>query len=116
MPIGNCKQDKCEGPVAGKGYCKRHYRAWKLGKLPKARYKICTAEGCRKPRDTGSKCTEHVPVSRRAKAAAAAAEKKAAAPAPTEAAAPSEPAQPAEEAPAPEAPAAAPDGEATEGN
>ncbi len=122
MPTGSCKHDKCEGPAAGKGYCMRHYRAWKLGKLPKARYKICTAEGCRKPRDTGSKCTEHVPVSRRAKAAAAAAEKQvvaaaaaekqaaaaAAAPAPTEAAAPAEAA---EEAAAPEAPAAASDGE-----
>ena len=81
MPKGNCKQEKCEGPAVGKGYCKRHYRAWKLGKLPKARYKICTAEGCRKPRAAGAKCTEHVPVTRKAKAEAAAAEKKAAAPA-----------------------------------
>lgn len=119
MPNGNCKHEKCEGPAAGKGYCKRHYRAWKLGKLPKARYKICTAEACRKPRAAGSKCAEHTPVSRRAKAAAAAAEKQAAAPA-----APAEPVAPIEVAAAPEtteaaneAPAAAAtEGEASDGN
>jgi len=60
MPKGSCKHEGCEAPVAGKGYCKRHYASWKRGALPKARYKICTAEGCRKPRlPLGSKCAEH---------------------------------------------------------
>ncbi len=59
MPKGSCKLDGCEKPVAAKGYCTRHYKAWRRGALPKARYKICTHEACRKPRAIGSKCEEH---------------------------------------------------------
>jgi hypothetical protein len=59
MPRGNCKHEGCTGAVAGKGYCARHYRKWRRGELPKARYKICTHEGCRKARHAGSKCAEH---------------------------------------------------------
>ena len=59
MPKGSCKLDGCEKPSAGKGYCARHYKAWRRGALPKARYKTCTHEACRKPRTIGSKCEEH---------------------------------------------------------
>jgi hypothetical protein len=59
--------------------------------MPKPRYKICTAEKCRKPRARGSLCEEHFAASRRKGDAAAAA------PAP---AAPAAPATPAPEAPA----------------
>ena len=59
MSKGTCKHEGCEGNVTGKGYCARHYKAWRRGTLPKARYKICTHEGCRKPRTIGSKCEEH---------------------------------------------------------
>jgi len=59
MPKGSCKHDGCEKPSAGKGYCARHYKAWRRGALPKARYKTCTHEACRKPRAIGSKCEEH---------------------------------------------------------
>ncbi len=60
MSKGNCKFESCAREAAGKGYCTRHYKQWRQGKLPKGRYKICTAEGCRKPRAaTGSKCEEH---------------------------------------------------------
>ena len=105
MPKGNCKHEQCEGPSVGKGYCKRHYRAWKVGKLPKARYKICTHEACRKPRAAGSKCSEHQPVSKRAIAAAAAVEK-------AEAAAKQKAAEP----PPVEVPAEAPADETAGGN
>ena len=55
-----CKFKGCSKEVAGKGYCARHYAQWKRGKLAKGRYKICTAEGCKKPRTAiGSKCEEH---------------------------------------------------------
>ena len=60
MPKGNCKLEGCTAAAVGKSYCTRHYKQWRQGKLPKARYKICTAEGCRKPRAAGSKCQEHV--------------------------------------------------------
>jgi hypothetical protein len=59
MAKGPCKQDGCERPSVGKGYCDRHYRQWRRGELPKGRYKTCTAEACRKPRANGSKCAEH---------------------------------------------------------
>ena len=60
MSKGTCKSEECSGPVVGKGYCARHYKQWRRGALPKGRYKICTAEACRKPRAAaGSKCEEH---------------------------------------------------------
>ncbi len=59
MAKGPCKKDGCEKASVGKGYCARHYKEWRRGALPKGRYKICTAEGCRKPRHAGSKCEEH---------------------------------------------------------
>lgn len=60
MPKGTCKFEGCAGEVVGKSYCARHYKQWRQGKLPKGRYKICTAENCRKPRAAlGSKCEEH---------------------------------------------------------
>jgi hypothetical protein len=59
MPKGPCKLDGCENPAMGKGYCARHYKQWRQGTLPKARYKTCTHEACRKPRSVGSKCEEH---------------------------------------------------------
>jgi hypothetical protein len=36
-----------------------HYRLWRHGEMPKARYKICTFEKCRKKRVRGSLCEEH---------------------------------------------------------
>jgi hypothetical protein len=59
MTKGPCKMDGCEKAAVGKGYCARHYKQWRGGALPKARYKICTSENCRKPRHAGSKCEEH---------------------------------------------------------
>lgn len=60
MSKGNCKIEACAASAVGKGYCARHYKRWREGALPKGRYKICTAEGCRKPRAAaGSKCAEH---------------------------------------------------------
>ena len=59
MSKGTCKFEGCSADVVAKGYCSRHYKKWRQGILPKARYKICTAEACRKPRSAGSKCEEH---------------------------------------------------------
>jgi hypothetical protein len=42
-----------------KGYCNVHYKKWRHGELTHGRYKICTKEGCRKPRAKGSLCAEH---------------------------------------------------------
>ena len=59
MPKGTCKFEGCAATAVGKGYCARHYKRWRHGALPKARYKICSSEGCRKPRAVRAKCEEH---------------------------------------------------------
>jgi hypothetical protein len=56
---GTCKAAGCEKDVQAKGYCPRHYRQWRKGKLPKPRYTTCHAEGCRKPRERRGLCREH---------------------------------------------------------
>jgi len=59
MSKGNCKKDGCGKEVRAKGYCDRHYRQWRRGKLPKPRYSTCHSEGCRKPRQRRGLCAEH---------------------------------------------------------
>lgn len=59
MSKGTCKGDGCSKEVRAKGYCDRHYRQWRKGKLPKARYSTCNAENCRKPRSRRGLCEEH---------------------------------------------------------
>ena len=54
-----CKAEGCSREAVAKNYCRKHYRLWKRGEMPKARYKICTAENCRKPRFKGSLCEQH---------------------------------------------------------
>ncbi len=54
-----CKASECSHEVIAKGYCRKHYRLWKAGEMPKPRYKICTEEKCRKPRFKSSLCEEH---------------------------------------------------------
>ena len=56
---GNCKEKDCAREAVGKGYCRKHFRLWRAGEMPKARYRICTFEKCRKPRAHGSLCDEH---------------------------------------------------------
>jgi hypothetical protein len=56
---GTCKAEGCEKDVAGKGYCARHYQAWRRGDMPKARYKTCRTEGCRKKQTAKGHCEEH---------------------------------------------------------
>jgi len=54
-----CKAKDCEREAHAKHYCRKHYRLWTQGEMPKARYKICTTEKCRKKRFRGSMCEEH---------------------------------------------------------
>jgi hypothetical protein len=56
----SCKHESCNRPASGgKGYCDRHYAAWKRGKLPKARFDTCRAEGCHKRVVGRGRCEEH---------------------------------------------------------
>ena len=67
---GTCKTEGCAKEVVGKGYCVRHYKLWRQGDLPKARYKTCTTDGCRKKQTAAGHCDDH---QKKKKVAAAAA-------------------------------------------
>ena len=55
-----CCVEKCKQPVRAKGYCRKHYIAWRRGKVGKKhRYNTCSKEGCRKPAVAGGVCAEH---------------------------------------------------------
>jgi hypothetical protein len=100
---GPCKADSCEKEAVGKGYCKRHYRLWKRGEMPKARYNTCVAEGCHGKVVQSMRCAEHQKIKPAEEAPAdEAAPVEAPAEAPAEEAAD---ATPADEAPKEEAPA-----------
>jgi hypothetical protein len=55
-----CRTPKCKQSVRAKGLCRKHYIAWRREDLGEHhRYKICSKEGCRKPRTSGGLCEEH---------------------------------------------------------
>lgn len=55
-----CRAGKCKQPARAKGYCRKHYMAWRRGKIgSKHRYKTCSHEACRKPAVTAGRCAEH---------------------------------------------------------
>ena len=58
----NCRTTGCKQTAnGGKGYCSRHYAAWKRGGLPKSRYKTCRVEAS--DFGAGSACREVCPES-----------------------------------------------------
>jgi hypothetical protein len=68
-----CRVEGCKQPVRAKGYCRKHYMAWRRGEVgDHHRYKICSKEGCRKPRTKAGLCDEHAGVAAPADGAPAA--------------------------------------------
>ena len=58
-----CRAEKCKQPVRAKGYCRKHFIAWRRGEVgDHHRYKVCSKEACRKPRTKGGFCDEHAGV------------------------------------------------------
>lgn len=56
----HCRNPKCKQPVRAKGYCRKHFIAWRReGVGDHHRYKVCSKEACRKPREFGGLCAEH---------------------------------------------------------
>jgi hypothetical protein len=67
-----CSAEKCKQPVRAKGYCRKHFIAWRRGDFgTHHQYKICSKEGCRKPRVLGGRCDEHSGKAKPAEGAAA---------------------------------------------
>ena len=55
----SCQAESCKQPPRAKGYCNRHYKAWKRGEMPHGRYRTCNTEGCRKKWFAEGLCEEH---------------------------------------------------------
>jgi hypothetical protein len=69
---GPCTVEGCKQPLRAKGYCRKHFLAWRREKLGgHHHYKICSKEGCRKKREFGGLCAEHAGKGAPAEAAAA---------------------------------------------
>lgn len=68
-----CKADSCDKEVRAKGYCDRHYRAWRKGTMGKPRHRSCNEKGCGKAPSRRGLCADHFAKSR-AKAGQAAGE------------------------------------------
>jgi hypothetical protein len=59
-PRGICVSEGCKHPLRAKGYCRKHFLAWRRGKLgAHHHYKTCSHEACRKKREFGGLCAEH---------------------------------------------------------
>jgi hypothetical protein len=56
-----CQVAKCKQTVRAKGYCRKHFMAWRRGKVgEKHRYNTCSKPECRKPATFAGRCEEHV--------------------------------------------------------
>ena len=69
---GTCKAASCEVEVRAKGYCDRHYRAWRKGAMGKPRHRSCNEKGCGKAPVRRGLCADHF-AKQHSKAAAGAA-------------------------------------------
>jgi hypothetical protein len=57
---GPCSVEGCKQPLRAKGYCRKHFLAWRRGEVgAHHHYKICSKEACRKKREFGGLCAEH---------------------------------------------------------
>lgn len=63
-----CGVEGCKRPYRAKGYCYFHYKKWRQGELPHARYRTCSKAECRKKVAKQGLCEQHLSESK-AKAA-----------------------------------------------
>jgi len=56
---GTCKAASCDKDVRAKGYCDRHYRAWRKGTMGKPRHRSCNEKGCGKAPLRRGLCADH---------------------------------------------------------
>jgi hypothetical protein len=68
-----CKIEGCKRPYRAKGYCVTHYRKWRRGEMPHARFRWCFHPECKKREFMRGLCQEHFDAKFGGKKAAAAA-------------------------------------------
>jgi hypothetical protein len=56
---GACSVEGCKRPYRAKGYCFFHFKKWRHGELPHARYKSCSKAECKKPTFRRGLCQSH---------------------------------------------------------
>jgi hypothetical protein len=67
-----CRVAGCKQAVRAKGFCRKHFIGWRRGAVgDHHRYKVCSKEGCRKPRARAGFCAEHAGIGAPAAAAPA---------------------------------------------
>jgi hypothetical protein len=54
-----CTVANCKRGYRAKGYCFFHYKKWRAGELPHARYKTCANPECKKKVSEHGLCEEH---------------------------------------------------------
>jgi len=54
-----CQVEGCKRPFKAKGYCVTHYKKWKRGEMPHARFRWCFHEECKKREYARGLCEEH---------------------------------------------------------
>jgi hypothetical protein len=59
MTESTCKAADCDKTVRAKGYCDRHYRSWRKGKMGKPRHPSCNEAGCGKAPLRRGLCADH---------------------------------------------------------
>ena len=57
--VTTCKAADCDKAVRAKGYCDRHYRSWRKGKMGKPRHRSCNEAGCGKAPLRRGLCADH---------------------------------------------------------
>jgi hypothetical protein len=55
-----CTVGGCARGYRAKGFCFFHYKKWRAGELPHARYKTCSTADCRKKVAEHGLCDEHL--------------------------------------------------------
>lgn len=58
-PDQHCSVEGCKRPYRAKSYCFFHFKKWRKGELPHARYKTCSKPDCRGKAGKAGLCEKH---------------------------------------------------------
>ena len=54
-----CKIEGCKRPFRAKGYCVTHYKKWRRGEMPHARFRWCFTPECKNREFARGLCKDH---------------------------------------------------------